>query len=333
MHALQSLANKLSRCLIALCITALAVGLGSPTARAQELPNKPIRIIVPFVAGSSIDARVRVMAQALSERLKQQVIVDNKPGAGGSMGSAFVAQAPADGTTWLFTNNSFAINPYVYKNAGYDPLKSLAPVNRGYVSALVVLINSNLKVNSLKELVALAKAQPELLNYGSSGMGSLPHFAAELFFRLAGIKPLHIPFKGDTQVLTEIMGGRISIVFSGIASAQAHIKSGALRALAVTSQQRNSALENVPTMAEAGFPAYNDLIWTGFFVPAATPKNVVGFINKEITAMLNTPSVKARMEATGADVAPMTVVEYSSVVRKEVARYAKLVKDVGLKLE
>ena len=311
----------------------LAVALGFPLAHSQDLPNKPIRVIVPFVAGSSIDSRMRVMAQALSERLKQQVLVENKPGAGGSLGAAFVAQTPADGTTWLFTNNSFAISPYVYKNAGYDPLKSFAPVNRAYISALVVLVNAQLKANSLKELVALGKAQPEALNYGSSGMGSLPHFAAELFFQLAGIKPLHIPFKGDTQVLTEMLGGRISIAFSGIPSAQPHIKSGRLRALAVTSQQRNGALETVPTMAEAGFPGYNDMIWTGFFVPAATPKNLVERLNQEISAILRLPAIKAHMDATGAEPAPLSVEQYTAFIQGEVSRYAKFVKEVGLKLE
>lgn len=300
---------------------------------SQELPNKPIRVVIPFVAGSSIDSRMRVMAQALSERLKQQVIVENKPGAGGALGTAFVAQAPADGTTWLFTNNSYAISPYVYKNAGYDPLKSFAPLNRAYISALVVLVNAQLKANSLKELVALAKAQPEAVNYGSSGMGSLPHFAAELFFQVAGIKPLHVPFKGDTQVLSEMLGGRINIAFSGIPSAQPHIKTGRLRALAVTSAQRNTALETVPTMAEAGFPGYSDLIWTGFFVPAATPKKVVDYLNNEIAAMLHLPAIKAHMDATGAEPAPLPVAQYEAFIQGEVARYAKLVKDVGLKLE
>lgn len=313
--------------LAALCV------LITITVRAQEIPNKPIRVIVPFVAGSSIDARMRIMAQALGDRLKQQVIVENRTGAGGSLGAAMVAQAPADGTTWLFTNNSYAINPYVYKNAGYDPLTSLTPVNRGYLTALVVLADPKLKVNTLKDLVALAKAKPETLNYGSSGMGSLPHFAAELFFRLAGIQLLHIPFKGDAQVLTEILGGRVSMVFSGVATAQPHIKSGGVRALAVTTPKRNSGLPDVPTMAEAGYPEYNDPIWTGYFVPAATPKRIVDAINREITAVLNMPSVRERMEATGADAAPMSVADYTKFIRAEVARYAKLVKDVGLKLE
>jgi len=322
------------RCAVsAILRIALVICCIGADAIAQDLPNKPIRVIVPLVAGASLDARMRVIAADLTERLKRQVIVENKPGAGGSLGAAFVAQAAADGATLLFTNNSYVINPYVYKNAGYDPAKSLVPVNRGYLSSLVFVVTPDIKVGSLKELVALAKTQPDLLNYGSSGLGSLPHFACEYFFKMAGIKPLHIPFKGDAQVLTEVVAGRISMAFSGIFAAQPHIKSGRLRALAVTSPQRISALENVPTMREAGFPAYSDTIWTGFFAPAATPKAIVDKLNREITATLNQNDVKARMEATGADVAPMTVAEFTAFVQSEVARYAKLVKDVGLKLD
>lgn len=304
-----------------------------PMATGQDLPAKPIRVIVPFVAGSSIDARMRIMAQGLSERLRQQVIVENKPGAGGSLGAAQVAQSPGDGATLLFTNNSYAINPHVYKNVGYDPMKSLTPVCRGYVTALVVLVDPRLKVTTLKEFVALAKAKPEVLNYGSSGIGSLPHFAAELFLQLAGVKLLHIPFKGDAQVMTEILGGRVSMVFSGVATAQPHVKSGAARALAVTTPQRNSGLAEVPTMAEAGFPDYKDSIWTGYFAPAATPRKTVEALNREITAMLNMPSVRERMEITGAEAAPMNTTDFATFIRGEVSRYAKLVKDVGLTQE
>jgi tripartite-type tricarboxylate transporter receptor subunit TctC len=314
------------------------VGLGwtllnCASANAQDLPTRPVRIIVPFVAGSSIDARMRMMAPVIGERIGQQIIVENRPGAGGSIGAAAAAQSAPDGSTWLFTNNSFAINAHVYKNPGYDALKSFVPLNRAYVSALVLVVNSDFKARSLKELVAIGKENPEALTYGSSGMGSLPHFAGELLFHLAGVKSLHIPFKGDTQTLSEILGGRVTLTLSGIASAQAHIKSGRLRALAVTSPQRATALPNVPTMAEAGYPAYDDAIWTGFFLPAATPKPMVERLNREITAALSVATLKERMEATGADAAPMTLPAYTAFVQNEMLRYAKLVKLVGLKLE
>jgi tripartite-type tricarboxylate transporter receptor subunit TctC len=311
------------------CVLALACA----PVRSQELANRPIRVVVPFIAGSSLDSRMRVIAAALSERLKQQVIVDNKPGAGGSIGAALVAQAPADGLTLLFTNNSYAINPHVYQNAGYDPLKSFAPITQGYVSALVVVINADSKAQTLKELVALVKATPDAFSYGSSGPGSLPHFAAELFFHLAGIKPLHVPFKGDAQSLTEVLAGRVSMNFSGILAAQPHIQSGKLRALAVTSQQRVPALKGVPTIPEAGWPAYNDPIWAGFFAPAATPKPIVEKLNRAIVAALGSANVKAHMEATGAQSAGNTPAEFSLFVQKEVARYASLVKTIGLTVE
>ncbi len=314
-----------------LLLSALAL-IGAP-ARSQDLPNRPIRVVVPFIAGSSLDARTRVIAAALAERLKQQVIVDNKPGAGGSIGTAAVAQAPADGLTLLFTNNSYAINPHVYKNAGYDPLKSFVPLSQGYLSALVVVINADIKASTLKELVALVKAQPEAFSYGSSGPGSLPHFAAELFFHLAGIRPLHVPFKGDAQTLTEVLAGRVSMTFSGLLAALPHVKSGKLRALAVTSRERVAAMEGVPTIPEAGYPAYNDPIWTGFFAPAATPKAVVDKLNREIVAVLGTANMKAQMDVTGAQPAGNSVAEFTAFVRSEVERYATLVKTIGLTIE
>lgn len=299
----------------------------------QDLPTKPIRVIVPFVAGSSIDARMRMMGAVIGDRLKQQIIIDNRPGAGGSLGTTAVAQSAPDGSTWLFTNNSYTINPYVYKDAGYDPAKALIPLNRAYVSALVVVVNAGSKVRSLKELAALAKADPVNFNYGSSGIGSLPHFSAELFFHLAGVAPLHVPFKGDTQVLTEVLGGRIGVAFSGIASAQPHIASGRLRPLAVTSAQRQSSLPDVPGMQEAGFAGFNDSIWTGFFLPAGTPARMVERLNREITAALGDPELKKRMAITGADVAPLSASTYAEFIRAELVRYARLVKMIGLKPE
>lgn len=312
---------------------ALVAGLFGLDAGAQDLPSKPVRVIVPFVAGSSIDARMRMMASVIGERIGQQIIVDNRPGAGGSMGTALVAQSPPDGTTWLFTNNSYAINPYVYKDAGQDGAKALVPLNRGYLTALVIVVNPALNVRTLKELAALGKPGGRGINFGSSGIGSLPHFAAELFFHLAGITPLHVPFKGDTQVITEIIGGRIDVAFSGIASAQGHIAAGKLRALAVTSPQRQETLPTVPSMPEAGFPGYNDPIWTGFFLPAGTPAKMVERLNREISAALANPGLRQRMAVTGAEAAPMPAAQFASFVRGELERYAVLVKRVGLQPE
>ena len=315
----------------------LVLGLGAAshalTVMAQTLPDKPIRVIVPVVAGASMDARMRTIGSALTQQLKRQVIIENKPGAGGSLGAAFVAQSAPDGMTLLFTNNSFAINPFVYKNAGYDPLKSFVPVNRAYVAPLVVVIGAQVQANSLQELVALAKVRPESLNYGSSGQGSVPHFATESFFRLTGISLLHIPFKGDVQALIEVLGGRVSLVFSGVLAAQPHIKSGKLRALAVTSAQRIAALDNVPTLREAGYPTYDDTIWAGFFAPAATPKGVVEFLNREISTALSSPALRARLDATGAEVATLSLAQYAVFIQGELARYAKLVKELGVGLE
>lgn len=320
--------NPARRACLATLITLAAVPI-----RAQELLNRPIRVIVPFVAGSSLDARMRVIAASLAERMKQQVIVENKPGAGGSIGAAAVAQAPGDGLTLLFTNNSFAINPHVYKKAGYDPIKSFTPITQAYVSALVVVINSATPALSLKELVALVKAKPNEFTYGSSGLGSVPHFAAELLFHRAGISPLHIPFKGDAQSLTEVLAGRVSMNFSGILAAQPHIRSGRLRALAVTSSERVPVLDDVPTISEAGYAGHDDPIWTGFFAPATTPKAIVDKLSLEIAAALEAATVKANMEATGARSAPNTPAQFGEFVHKELARYATLVATIGLTVD
>jgi len=318
---------------LAAVLVGLIAGLCSTISSAQTLPDKAIRVIVPLVPGASLDARMRIIAAAMSDRLKRHVVVENKPGAGGSIGTALVAQAAPDGTTLLFTNNSYAISPYALKNPGYDPVKSLTPVNRGYISSLVVVATPTIKAQSMKELVALAKSQPNLLSYGSSGMGSLPHFAAEAFFNGAGISPLHVPFKGDTQALTEVMAGRVSLVFSGILAAQPHIKAGKLRALAVTSPARLAALDGVPTMREAGYPEYNDTIWTGFFAPAGTPRPVIELLNREITATLNDPSLRAKLDASGAEAAPMPHGEFAKFIQTELARYAKLVKALGIRMD
>ena len=221
----------------------------------------------------------------------------------------------------------------MYKNAGYDPNKSFVPINRAYLAPLVFVAGNDVKATSMKEFVALARTQPDSLNYGSSGQGSLPHFATEAFFRIAGIHLLHIPFKGDAQALTEVLGGRVSVVFSGVLAAQPHIKSGKLRALAVTSAQRISALEGVPTLREAGFPSYEDTIWAGFFAPAGTPKALAEFLNKEITATLNTPELRTHLDASGAEVAPQSLADYAAFIQGEVVRYAKLVKDLNFKLD
>jgi tripartite-type tricarboxylate transporter receptor subunit TctC len=310
------------------------VALAGAAALAQDnYPAKPVRIVIPYTAGSSLDSRGRVIAHALSERLGQQVIVDNRPGAGGSIGTALVAKSPADGLTLLLTNNSYALNPYVYKDAGYDPLKDLVPIAHGYTAAMVLVVHPSAAVKTVRELAAFGKAKPEEISYASSGNGSVPHLCAEIFNQLAGIKALHVPFKGDAQALSDVLAGRLTFIFSGIVAAQPHVKAGKLRALAVTTPKRIDSMPDVPTMAEAGYPTYNLPVWAGFFAPAGTPKSILDKLNKEIGAALVAPAVKANMDATGATAIGGNSADFSALVRKEVERYAKLAKEIGLTIE
>jgi tripartite-type tricarboxylate transporter receptor subunit TctC len=302
-------------------------------AHADEPLSKQLRIIVPVAAGSSLDARARIIAHALGERLKVQPIVENRPGAGGTIGTAFVVKAPADGTTLLFTNDALVINPHLYRDPGYDALKDLAPITQAYVSAMVLVAYPATKAGSIKELIALAGKAPGSLTYGSSGNGGLPHLAMEVFERAAGIRLTHIPYKGDSQALGDIIAGRVSVMVSGIPAALPQIKSGSLRALGVTTAQRVRGLPDVPTIAESGVPGYNLFAWTGFFAPANTPRPIIDRLNRELVASLESQEVRAHLAATGGEIATSSPPQFTQFVRQEFERYGKLVKELGLKID
>ena len=299
---------------------------------AQELPDQ-IRIVVPLAAGASLDARARVIAEALGRRLNQRVIVENRPGAGGTIGTLVVARAKADGATLLFNNNSHVFSPRLYANAGYDPVADFAPVARGYDTGLVLVAHPGLNVRSVKELVALASKSANKLSYGSSGVGSLPHFAMELLARAAGISLVHVPYRADAQALTDLLGGQAPLLMSGYVAALPHVKAGKLSALAVNSARRTPIFPNVPTLAEAGYPDAALATWTGFFAPARTPGPVVERLNREILAAIATPLVLDNFAATGAEANPQTPAAFAAFVKEEADRYARLVRDLGLKAE
>jgi tripartite-type tricarboxylate transporter receptor subunit TctC len=300
--------------------------------RAGDLPNE-IHILVAVTAGSSIDARARVIADALGQRLKRRVIVDNRPGAGGTIGTFAAARAKPDGSTLLFTNNSHVISPHLYPDAGYDPLRDFAPVTQAYVSGMVLVAHPSLQVASLKELVALARGQPQELSYASSGTGGLPHLGMELFKQVAGIELLHIPYRGDGQALPDLLAGRVPLMMSGYVVAMQHIKAGKLRALAVTSPRRAAILPEVPTIVEAGYPAYALDTWAGFFAPAGTPAEIVNSLNREIAAALATPAMQAQLASTGAEATVTSPVEFTAFLRREYETYGKLVRKLQLKPE
>ena len=302
-------------------------------SRAEELPEQTMRVIVPVTAGSSLDARARVIADAVGQRLKRRVIVENRPGAGGTIGASLVARSKPDGSTLLFTNNSYVISPRIYENPGYDPVKDLVPVAPAYLSGMVLVVHPSLRVTSVQELIALARARPDQLSYASSGTGGLPHLAMELFKRTAGVELVHVPYRGDGQALTDVLAGRVPLMMSGYVVAVPHVQAGKLRALAVTSGQRAEILASVPTVAETGYQGYAVDAWTGFFAPAGTPAAVIERLNREIAASLATPPVQAHLTATGAQSSTGSPAEFALFVRQEWERYGKLVRELDLKAE
>lgn len=309
--------RKITGC--AACLLMLAV----LPSQAQILPGE-IRVIVPVTAGSSLDARARVIADAIGMQIGQRVIVENKTGAGGTLGALAVAKSKADGSTLLFSNNSLLISPHIYPDSGYDPMKDFVPVAQAYVSGMVMVVNADLRVSSLKELAALARSQSQPLTYASSGTGGLPHLGMEVFKQVAGIEMLHIPYRGDGQALADVLAGRVPVMLSGYVVAQPHIRTGKLRALAVTSRQRAAVFPDVPAIAEA-YPAFALDTWAGFFAPAGTPPELIGKLNRAIAAAINTPAVLAHFAATGADAVYPTPAAFGTYVRQEWETYGRLV--------
>ena len=316
----MQMVQKCAACLLLLAATWL---------QAEGLPSE-IRILVPVTAGSTLDARARVIADAIGQRLKQRVIVENRPGAGGIIGALAVARSKPDGSTLLFTNNSHVISPHIYPNAGYDPIRDFAPVAQAYVSGMVLVAHPSLQVASVSELVALARNESKALSYASSGTGGLPHLAAELFKQVAGIELLHVPYRGDGQALNDVLAGRVPVMMSGYIVVLPHVRAGKLRALAVTSYQRTGILAEVPTIVESGYPAYKLDTWTGFFAPAGASAGLIDKLNREIAAALATPAVQAQFAATGAEAAVTSPAEFAAFVRQEWEIYGRLVRKLRL---
>ncbi len=327
--AFRRRATLASRAGLALLLGLLFDLMGIAPSTAADLPDQ-IRFVVPLAAGSSLDGRARVIAEALGRQLKQRVIVENRPGAGGTLGAQVVARAKPDGATLLFNNNSQVIAPHIYKDVGYDPLKDFAVVAGTMTSPLVLLAHPGAKLNSLKDFIAMAKAQGTGAVYASSGTGGVLHIAMELFLKEAALDLTHVSYKGDSVALTDVLAGRVPVMMSGLPVAIPQVKAGKLRALAVTGARRTSAFPDVPTIAESGYPAYVLDAWTGFFAPARTPPDVVERLHREITAAMATPMVREHMAATGAEFTPGSPADFAKFVTRESERYGKLVKLLAL---
>ena len=316
-------------------MTALLSALvATGAARAQDdYPNKPIRLVVPVPAGSGLDVRMRQFTQMVNQHLGWTMVIDNKPGAGQSIGSAFVAKAAPDGYTLLVINNNITINPYLQNNPGYDPFKSFVPITHTMQAPLVLVVNPNSGLRSVQDLVALAKSKPEGLTYAHSGVGSTPFFAAELFKLITGVKALEVAFKGDSEWLPQLMAGRVDFGFSGPPSSGPLIQAGKLRALGVTTKTRAQSLPDVPTIAESGFPAYDYPVFVGFLAPAGTPKPIIDKLNAAFRRVVQTPDYQERTRATGGEPASSSPEEFAALMRADHKMAGDMVKAIGLRPE
>jgi tripartite-type tricarboxylate transporter receptor subunit TctC len=322
--------RSMLRCLAALPLLALSV---ATHAAAQSYPTKPITIVVPYPPGGPTDIVARLVGQKLGERVGQQVIIDNRPGAGGNVGAALVARAAPDGYTLLLGTTAHAINPSVFASLNYNIVKDFSPVVLLTSLPLVVVTNASVPAKNIQELIALAKSKPDQLAYASSGNGQSTHLAAELFKTMAGVSMTHVPYKGSAPALADLAGGQVAVMFDTMLSAMPQVKGGRLRALAVTTATRSSAAANLPTVAESGVPGYEAVAWSGLLAPAQTPADIVTKLNTEINAILAQPDVRKRLLTDGADPVGGSAEQFSAHVVKEVQKWAAVAKTSGAKVD
>lgn len=303
------------------------------TAMAQTFPSKPIRVIVPYPPGQASDNISRVLAERMTASLGQPVIVENKPGAGGNIGTEAGARAEADGYTVTIATAAVPISTLVYKKLGYDPVKDFEGVTLMTTMPLVLAISPKLNVNSVAELVEYAKKNPGKLNFASSGVGTSHQLTAEMFKQAAGIQMEHVAYKGSPPAHLDLMAGAVDLMFDNIVAVGPHIKSGKLKALAVTSKSRSPFLPDLPTMAEAGFPKVETVAWFGAVVPDGTPSDVIKRLNTEFVKALNVPEVKQRLQETGAQVTPSSPKEMKDFIQSEITKWDKVVSTAKISIE
>jgi tripartite-type tricarboxylate transporter receptor subunit TctC len=313
----------------AVALIAAAVALGA--AQAQDFPNRPITLVVPYAAGGGNDVMARIVGEKMSKTLGQQVVIDNRPGAGGALATRQVAKAAPDGYTLVIGGTgSLAVNPTLQPNVGYDVRKDFAPVGMIGSSAMIVLIHPSIPAKSIPELIALAKKQPGKLTFASAGVGSGIHLGAELFANMAGIKLVHVPYKGTGPALTDLMGGHVSIYFSSLPSAIGIVKDGKVRALAVTGTKRSKIFPDLPTVAEAALPGFEAGLRYGVVAPAGTPRPIVDKLNAALRQALADPDTIARIARDGTEAVPSSPEEYATDIDREERKWSEVVKRAGL---
>jgi tripartite-type tricarboxylate transporter receptor subunit TctC len=318
-------------------VALLALGSHADRARAQAVdvskyPTRPIRLVIPFPPGGSNDILGRFVAQKMTERLGQTTIADNRPGADGIIGTDFVARAAPDGLTILIVSTSYTMNPAIHK-LPYDPLKSLVPVSLIASGGNVIAVNPSLPVSSIKQLIALAKSKPGTLRYASSGIGGFNHFGGELFNHMAGIKMVHIPYKGGGPAMLDVMTGQVEVSVGTLIQTLPHIRSGKLKALGVGSQKRSPVVPEVPTISEAGVPGYDGSVWWGILAPARVPEGIVMKLNGTIGEILREPDMAKRLSAEAAEPLVDTPAAFGKLIVNDIAKWARVAKQAGIRVE
>lgn len=301
-------------------------------AAAQDYPAKPVRLIVPFAPGGSVDTVARTIAARLGERLGRQVVADNRPGASGIIATELAVNSPADGHTLLMMSFTHTMSPWLYK-LPYDPRRAFTPVALLGKGFSVLSINPSVPANSVKELIALAKSKPKQLHFANAGIGTFTHISSVLFAAMAGIEVEHVPFKGSGPAMTDVMGGHTQLLLNSIVIAQPHIRSGKLKALGLSDTRRSALLPGLPTIDEAGVPGYEAANWWGIAVPAGTPQPVIERLHREITAVLRSDELKDRFAKDGAEIVPMSTAEFSRFFLAEMEKWGKVVKEANIKAE
>lgn len=310
----------------ALALAAVAAG-----AAAQQYPSKPVRFVVPFVAGGPTDIQGRMLGEKLSQRLGQQFIIDNRGGAGGNIGMELTAKAPPDGYTIVIaTVGTWAVNPSLYKNMPFDPVRDFAPITQISTSPGVLVVHPSVPIRSVKELIALAKARPGKFDYGSSGVGGFGHISGALFCLMTNTQMVHIPYKSSAPSLTDLIAGQIQVLFNNAISTVPFIKSGQVRALAVTSIKRMPALPELPTIDESGVKGYDNSSWSAVGAPAGTPKEIIARLNSELNQILKLPDIQERSAAGGAVIIGGTPEQFGDYLKSEIVKFARVVKDAKI---
>ena len=328
-HAIEPRAGLAAGAATLIAATAPAYAQTSPV----NFPVKPIRMVVPFAPGGGTDVIARQLAVRLTESFKRQVVVDNRAGANGIIGTEIVANAPADGYTLLFVSSPHSVNPSLYAKLPYDTVRDFAPILMTATSPYVLVAHSSLPVRNIRELIALAKAQPGQIDYASGGAGSSAHLAAELFNQIAGIKLREIPYKGAGPGLAAVLGGQVALVFGNALTVKPHIQSGRLRALGLASPKRSASAPDMPTIAEQGVPSYSADAVLGLLAPARTPRPIVDTLNNEVHKVMRSADMIEAMKIAGVEIAIGTPEEFGRIIESEMQRWGKVVRALGLKVE